>query len=309
MLCISKSTLFVPDHSTGASREVEQRISLSSFRANVIGFADLSTVTKEQIDEICQKIIFKTESLQESVRKRIREEFNKDFRDTCSQWIDKVYGKQGKKDFQDWLKNLHWRLLFSAAQNGEQISNTIQDHFQANIPRYFDLSSAGNPQAEIVFWDDDPVELVARYEQEKREKERREREEKEDKERAEANAKAEALMKRVCGEELFRQYKETGKIVVENQYGWKLEAGDFYLATVISPKGNRAQVCIHTYGLSCHPIDEMILKYLYFMSRFDEFVANSNVMKESKNFELSAFLAFAKKPGKVAKPRARRQRV
>lgn len=294
--CASKGMFFVPDTSSGVYREVEQRINLGALQTSVVGLVELGEFTQQPVEEVGRTILRKLESLFENARKKIRADFATTVRESGCGWMDSVYGKSCRKDYENLLKSLHWGLLFSGCPQQDQVTRTLDLLFQANIPRYFELSSQGNLEAEdLVWYKEDEPELLSRWREEeykRREKERQELEEKKD---AESRAKAEALLRRSCGEVVYQQFVAEKKIIAENAFGWKLElVYRDWGVLVFDPEGRKGHLCVHTPGMSCHPLDEMIIVYLYFMHKFEELMANSNVFNCDEGFSIAKF-ANAKK--------------
>lgn len=101
-----------------------------------------------------------------------------------------------------------------------------------------------------------------------------------------ANMKATALLRHVCGDELYREFRLTEQITVHSR-GYKF---------VISPRahvhvtdegtGGCADFCIHTSGFSCNPIDEVVLAYLSIQHEFERYFKTANIFRRSGNFRL-----------------------
>ena len=84
-------------------------------------------------------------------------------------------------------------------------------------------------------------------------------------------------MKKMFGDSGFINF-------THNNYDFTLTPGQWILCR--DPDGFRASLCIHTMGLSCDPIDEIVIAYLHIVNEFDGFMKKSIVHNAEKGFRI-----------------------
>jgi hypothetical protein len=284
--------LFFKDTSAEGTREVEQHIKIYPTVSEVISITDMSSFDDEQVEQLAASIIRSFKSIINYSRESIYSTFAEGFRDRACEFLDQNYLKKTEESVSGVLSSLNFPLLFQNVAVPEnfvdRIESTINEHNEALA---YPLLYEGEIDADILSSlskEDNIQELVHRILQEE-ERERRQRKYKN------ATKKARDLLKRVCGEDIYKEYLKTGDICVEKDNGWTFYIGRGYSILVLDPQGREASLCVHTAGASCHKIDEIVIAYLHIMHDCDDFLARAIVHNRHPDFDMQPFRRKAEK--------------
>lgn len=267
----------------GNFRIVEQVINIHPVSTDTSPRVRMNDANEGEAREISRTIFRVFESIVEHARRSVRSSFSKEYVARGIEYVDNLYGDETKRTVKSLLSSLHWRLLLSDTQAPEQVVNVIDYTMTHNFPEYYPLASDGYPEPINLrhdfnsMWGD--IARIRQY--------------------AElakltvqsqiADMKAIALLRLVCGEDHYEHFKKLGYIsVVKN--GWTFDIAPHQFVQCKDPDGRRAELCIHTVGLSCNPIDEVVLAYLNIKHKFEEYLGKAIVHQRiDPAFSLAAF--------------------
>jgi len=286
-----------PEEDDRGKRIVEQRVDLKGIVTEVHPFTSFREATEREAREVCQRLFQKFEAVAEFVRRQIVNSFAPPFRSRGTAALDARFGRTSQETSR-LLSTLHWPLLLSDVRAPDVFRNVIDYVMTHNHPRYFPLAD-GNPEAlELRGNEYGDVADVVQTVHAMREAETKAVQ------FAQANAKAAALLRMVCGQEHHDYFMSKGCIDLE-QNGWKfrLKPGAFVDCT--DPRGRKGRLCIHTVALSCNPIDEIVLAFLHIRHKFEEYLAVAIVHGCEEGFSLQEFKQKARQTKKPQPVRLR----
>lgn len=210
----------------------------------------------------------------ESLAERIKNQVFQSFAASVRSEVGKAYGDITFQACSRALGRFNWKFLLEKTGCEERTRDVVDFTLQNNPIRLFRY----NEPADIPAWtrfgeyfvnhelDRIINERMAAVEEARlrRQAERRE-------ELSKAGETALDMMRDVLGEDAYSEFKKNNCLVVKkNGYEFHLRDGRFIHS--IDPNGGTALLCIHTVGLSCHPIDEVVLAALNIEHYFDEFM-------------------------------------
>jgi hypothetical protein len=282
-----------PEQDDRGRRMVEQRVELKGVVTEVQPFARFRNAAEGEARVVCQQFFLKFEAIAEFVRRQIVESFAPAFRARGPAALDARYGPAARETAR-LLSTLNWPLLLAEVQAPNVFRDVIDYVMTHNHPRYFPVAE-GNPEAAPLAGNDygDVGDLVQTVHAQRAAAARAAKQ-------AEANAKASALLRMVCGQEHYDHFQAKGCVVVEKD-GWtfRLKPGAF--VDCLDPQGRKGRLCIHTVALSCNPIDEIVLAYLHIRHKFDEYMATAIVHGCERGFSLAQFKQKAQKAREAEK--------
>ncbi len=275
---------------TGSQRQnFEQAV---TFPLIIGQFFDKQTVADGGVPvarELMANILRATESMIETIRRSIRCSFPGHVRDIAIAKLEDRYGPVTKKTIQSLLGQIHWRLMLQKSGCDEQQLGCIEFMAEHNPPRYFDISFDGDndiPLSGELFGGDvvagmrDAIRLAHAARARRNAQEAAERN---DARLVEANGKATSLLQSICGEKLAREFSAKGYITIQ-QDGFKFEIPPAQFVRCTDPNGKRAELCIHTQGFQCNPIDEIILAYLHIRHKLAAYMKEAVVHGAQSGF-------------------------
>jgi hypothetical protein len=217
--------------------------------------------------EVMRGVLRGMETLCETVRQSIRASFPENIRDFCLRRIDERYGQITIRTIRSFLSQLHWRLMLAKSGCSEQQLACIETMATVNPPRFYnveydgevDIPLVGGVTHDIVAGMRGVIQLAQAA---RRQAEALERQRERDRQMAESNDKALSLLEQICGERAVREFKACGYVTIKKD-GYKFEIPANAFVRCIDPNGKRAELCIHTLGFQCNPIDEIIMSWLH----------------------------------------------
>lgn len=283
--------LFFRDVSENGTREVEQHINVYPTVAEVMPITDLRSLNDEEIAQFPKDIICYFRSVINYGRESIRSAFADKFRERACEFLDQCYSKKTEESISGVLSSLNYPLLFQHVavpdnfiENLESIIGECDENL--SYPLLYD----GVLNVKILSplsTHDNIGEYARRILQEEQRRKQQSKYKK-------AEQKAEALLLRVCGKDLYKEYKKERCITVEKD-GWMFVLGKGYSILAYDEKGIGADLCVHTAGCGCHRIDEIVIAYLHIMHDCEDFLARSIVHNRHPNFNMKPFRRKIKK--------------
>ena len=230
-----------------------------------------------------------TESMIETIRQTIRCSFPKNIRDLALKRLDERYGQITVRALRSLLGEIHWRLMLAKSGCDEQQYGCIEFMAANNPPRFYDADFEG--ESDIPLVGEKPGDVVAGMrdfvrlaQAERRRAEQRQAQLERDKDMAEASGKARSLLESICGSKLAREFDNCGYITVK-QNGYRFEIPENNFVRCIDPNGKYAELCIHTQGFQCNPIDEIILSYLHIRHKLAAYMKEAILHGAERGFQ------------------------
>jgi len=216
---------------------------------------------------IANAALRRIESLAERLKKQIFQSFAASVR--CD--IGRTYGDATIQSFSRALSGFNWKFLLEKTYCEERTRNVVDFTLQNNPVRLFRY----NEPADIPSWTRYGEHFVNheldRIINERMAAANAEMRRRQAEHLSKAGETALDMLRDVLGEESYSEFKKNHRLVVKkNGYEFHLESGQWI--HTIDPNGGTAELCIHTVGLSCHPIDEVVLAALNIEHYFDEFM-------------------------------------
>jgi len=230
-----------------------------------------------------------TESMVETIRQSIRECFPEHCRELALATLDDRYGQRTVRTLNKFLSELHWRLMLAKSGCDDAQLGCIEAMAAANPPRFYDINFDGPSDIPLV--GGFSVDVVggmrgvinmARQARQQAEAEERRRER--DRKYAEASDRATKLLAQICGKKSAEQFKDCGFVTIEQDgYRFEIPANAFVRCT--DPTGKHADLCIHTSGFQCNPIDEIIIAWLHIKHKLAAYMAEAVVHGHDRGFQ------------------------
>ena len=249
-------TLRIPDGFGGNARYVEQKLSTPSLSSAILGFSNIKDGGVEAARNISSSFLRRTEAFVELIRRGIRDGFAKSFFDKAAKSIENSYIKYTNEFLTTWLGSLHWPLFFNKSDCGEECLKVVDYTLKNNSPTSVSIS---DPNMTVM----DLSESVKGFDL--------------------STAKASALLRNVCGDEIADEFFDTGAItVISNGYTFNVKPKSF--VSVVDPNGKAANLCIHTVSLSCHAVDELTIAYLNIKHKFKDYFKTAIRQRSDPDF-------------------------
>lgn len=262
--------------SAGNRQEFDQRIDFPLITGQ---FFDKQTLVDGGIPvarNLIRGVLRGTESMVETIRQHIRCSLAANVQELGLKQLDDRYGKVTVRALRSFLGQIHWRLMLAKAGCDDQQMGCIEFMATHNPPRFYDVNFNG--ESDIPLVGERPEDIVAgmqatirlaRAERARAEALRLQAER--DAKMAEANNKARSLLEQICGEKLAQEFDRKGFITIE-QSGYKFEIPPNAFVRCTDPNGKRADLCIHTLGFQCNPIDEIAIAYLHIRHKLADYM-------------------------------------
>lgn len=239
--------------------------------------------------DLIRGVLRGTESMVETIRQTIRCSFPENVRDLALQRLDEIYGHITVREIRSLLGELHWRLMLAKSGCDEQQFSCIEFMAGHNPPRFYDVNFEG--ESDIPLVGERPEDIVAGMQAtirlaraERVREDQRQAQLLRDKDVAEANGKARSLLESICGPKLAREFDNCGFITVEQDgYKFEIPANSFIRCT--DPNGKHADLCIHSQGFQCNPIDEIIIAYLHIRHKLAAYMKEAIVHGAERGFK------------------------
>lgn len=281
--------LRVPDDSGGKKRVVEQSLDTGGpIHLSLLDFQNISDAHEDVARQLVGNCLRSIESITERVRTFITNSIASSLQERAIHLIKQQYTKSTALNLESLLGQINWPLLLHGSQCPQDFVNVVEYTTRHNAPTHLpidDIDSRG-ASFEHLSWDnlnryDLERKLEHGFDEEDRIRIRKKRAE----EYKKATGRAIELMKSVCGEDLAEMFEKRGHIAVKkNDYTFILEPDK--MVTCIDPNEKRATLCIHTAGFRCHPIDEVIIAYLYINNKLNTFIKTSNILRIDEGFKM-----------------------
>jgi len=222
-------------------------------------FFDKQTVANGGVPvarDLIRGILRGTESIVETIRQSIRCSFPKNIRDFALQQLHERYGLITARTLSSLLGEIHWRLMLAKSGCDEQQLSCIEYMAAHNPPRFYNV--AFNDESDIPLVGEKPGDVIA----DMRDFVRLVQAERARAEQAKASDTARSLLGSICGPILAKEFDVKGYITIKQDgYTFEIPPNGFVRCT--DPNGKRADLCIHSLGFQCNPIDEVIIAYLH----------------------------------------------
>lgn len=234
-------------------------------------------------------ILREFESIVETIRQHIRYSLSESVRPEVVKMLQNRFGEVTVRNLRNFLGQLHWPFLLSKVGCDEGQVNCIEAMSRLNPPRFVRVDFEGNSEIPLVgqvLTGDivrDMRNVLYTLHCQRREAERQRK-------LSEANARARLLLESVCGSRLAQEYDAKGFITIE-QSGYTFEIQPRAFIRCVDPNGKRGELCIHTQGLTCNPLDEVAIAYLYIRHNLAEYMRTAHLQRHEPGFMLPKMAA------------------
>lgn len=235
--------------SDGNRQDFQQKIDVPHVYGTILGHSDLREAGVPAGRLIVTEVLRKSESMFETARQHIRKSLGKDVSEQCLNELHQRYGKHTRNAINSFLREIHWSLMLQHADCDQETMVVINTAMNTSPVRSNRLTFPGESDIDILSRGE-----IARFSQGYL-----------------ANIKATALLLKVCGKELAKEFEASGSMTIKQDgFTFVITTGEFVDCT--DPAGKTARLCIHTVGFSCNPIDEVIISYLHIRNRLQEWL-------------------------------------
>ncbi len=226
--------------------------------------------------DLVRSILRGVESMIETVRQSIRCQFHPEVRKIAITALDYRYGAASVRALRSFLGEIHWQLMFSnSAFDADQIA-CIEIMTKNNVPHFYDVNWDGESEIPLVVGF--AVDILTNMKATVRMAHAARLRQEQDRQRLEIQAKlavasdkARDLLRTVCGDDNADHFVEHGCIVVE-QSGYRFVIGSNSFVKCTDPQGKTAELCIHTHGFNCNPIDEVVIAFLHIRHKLEDYM-------------------------------------
>jgi hypothetical protein len=193
-----------PEQDDRGRRTVEQRVDFRGIVTEVYPFTAFAAAAEPEARAVCQQFFLKFEAVAEFVRRQVVGAFAPAYRDRGTAALDARYGPASRETAR-LLSTLNWPLLLADVQAPAVFRDVIDYVMTHNHPRYFPLAE-GNPEAIDLTGNDygDVGDLVQTVHAQRAAAARALRQ-------VQANARAAALLRMVCGQEHYQGVRRRGE--------------------------------------------------------------------------------------------------
>jgi len=253
--------LLIPRGSAGHRQYVEQRMTIPPFYGKVMRSSYLLNGGVAAARNILQNCFRQMEAVIEGIRIHIRNELSRYIWNEAIETLHARYDAIVREYVAGFLGDIFWQFLLDRSGLDTQGLNSLAYMTAHNTLSIQPIIAPGDSNLDLpnagIFYSDDVRTL--------------------------ADLRATDLLRTVCGEKLGKEFEYYGWIKVsERGYIFVIEPGHFIRCT--DPAGRHAQLCIHTWGCCCNPIDEVIIAYLHIRHRFADFMRTAILHYADENF-------------------------
>lgn len=241
---------------TEKHRILEQKIEVPTCHGFICNYSQMNG-DNELGRYIADLFLRKFESIFETHKQWMLKNLSSVTKDLVVQKINNIYGQQFIENC-NILKQINWKFLFQ--RFNDECSGVINFILSNNN---FAFNTLNNSQHKIPILKfqflNDGIDLPG--------------------------IKAENLLAQVIGEDRATEFKHTGSVQFISQgYTFKLAKNRWVECK--DAKGHKARLCIHTIGLSCHPLDELTIAYMYLNNpvTFKEFMNTAIYYDKDEGF-------------------------
>lgn len=221
------------------NRVLEQRIELPSIAGQILDYSDLTGATNVEGRAIATAFLRKFESIFETCRQYLLKRLASDARPKVQKWLQQVYGKASRDTTCDIFKDVNWKFLFPESHCGAEMIGVVDYVLKHNPLEAYDIT-VSEPHPTIPVLSNEVIKLSANI----------------------ADLKAAALLAQIVGTDEIQWYRKFGYIRLE-AFGYSFQIYPNKWVSCTDRGGKSAQLCIHTVGFSCNPLDEMVIAYLH----------------------------------------------
>jgi hypothetical protein len=250
--------LFLNDKAN--NRLLEQRIELPTLFGSICN-GNFSDGDEEIGRFVAGGIMRSVESIVETTRRYIRKSLGRSCFGLVSDIISRRYGGRTIDSVNAFLKSVDWGRMFNGSYCGDKALNVVSYTLANNPLNLFNLDADESNSIALIALNQhgvaDSLDLPS--------------------------IKATELLKNVCGDDKLFEFMEHGYITASN-HGYKFILTPSKFIRCIDPFGKLADLCIHTVGLSCHPIDEVIAAWLEIKWNMGEFMQTAIYQYEADDF-------------------------
>lgn len=240
----------------GNRQVFEQELFVPKIVGALLDYSDLNDGGVPAGRIVTDSILRRVESLVETVRQRLLSSLSSDpeVRMLALDRLDDRYGKPTADAISTFLGHIDWRLMLAKSGCDADQLNVVEFAMANNPPRFHSIREEPSRDIPLIafarlgHFDSSTI----------------------------ADLKATALVKNVCGEELFAEFESRGRITVcEQGYTFVIRPGEFVDTT--DPNGKTARLCIHTRSFACNPIDEIVIAFLHIRHKLSAYMAEAIV--------------------------------
>lgn len=241
----------------GGNRQIiEQKLYSTNFYGVMVRPSYINDTGVEGARIVCQFMFRQIETIVEAARQHIRRQIARSLRDEVLLILEDRFAKHTENAVQALLGDLFWKFLLDKANPDEEFLRVIE---YTTTHNRLHLNSILEDDEPFIDFHSPFVSFSI------------------------SDAKATELLRTVCGSKLGDQFEAKGYITVENHgYKFKIQPRKFILCT--DPNGKKAELCIHTASLSCNPIDEVLLAYLYIKNMFTDYMKTAILQRHDRGF-------------------------
>lgn len=282
--------------SEGSRRIVNQEIVIPVLHGKILEFSYLAHGGEAAGRAIAQSVLTKLSSIIEEIRQTILRNLAPDIRSQYVGCMAQRYNADTAKALQRFVVSTNWKMLLMRSDCDERCSNVVDFTLQNNPILTYGIDHSG------------PIETVKyssfgqHFHNEERERIVRERymadmaarQAAHDAaeaayaacrvqrmiEREKANQVAADMLLEVLGTKMAKEFYKSGRITIQKHgYEFVIAPGAWVQCT--DPKGGTGELCIHTVGLSCNPIDEVVIAALNIEHHFQEYMHKAIVHRSN----------------------------
>ena len=246
----------------GHRQEFHQELRVPKFHGILLNWTPVKDSDPVHLGrEISRLILRRLESIIETIRHTIRRHLSPGVLNLAVDTIQQRFGQRTQNALDKLLKEINWEFMFFTVGMDAQALTVIKASMVAQPWEYHNITYDGEVQIDLLKNIDNQLKSRTSM----------------------ADAKATSLLRHVCGETLALEFEKFNKITLDNRgYQFIIEPGKFVSCT--DPDGHKAQLCIHTQGFACNPIDEVVIAFLHIKHKFDSWMKMAVVHNPDRYF-------------------------
>ena len=247
----------------GIKRPIEQKVVIPTINGTILELSDIGMDEDVHAARmVCDALLRSTSGIIENARLSVRRNIsNSCFADAVN-LLNYAYEPREYQMIRNFLGDINWALMLEKSGCDDRALGVIDNSLRDNHLTLFSVNHDGPTGIAPIVTERFVVDR-----------------------RSLADLKAASLLKHVCGEEAYNEFKEKGRVTTANEgYKFILVPGQFLKVT--DPNGKRADLCIHTFNFSCNPTDEVILSYQYIKHEFHWFMKTAIVHSPQSGFNM-----------------------
>lgn len=287
LLASKSEDVFVAVPEQSRNRIIQQTINIPPgailFKTHILETSYLAGCGEDAGRFVASAFLREYESLFEFIRTEIARQIPANI----LPYVCAKYSKPTLDGIYEAFGNINWRLLLMRSECDERTAevidftmrnNRLRIHRLSN-PKPVDIHRFNEPNREWRGYTNHAVDERIHAEAVARQAAYELNREQAVKEQSEAAIKATDMMHDLLGPEIHQAFVDTGAVTVEKD-GYKFTIRPQQFISCQDPNGKRAELCIHTAGLSCHPIDEVVLAVLNIRHEFEDFMNTAHYFRD-----------------------------